>query len=133
MENPDILAIKELRKRDAEAAKSLDFETLRAIMSDEAVVMPPGEKPIVGKDELDDAYAKMAKVPKTYEILEYTIDFSEPEIVGDYAFEHGEIRGVTKHNEDGRIEHSNYHVLRVLRNEGHGAWKVYRAIWTPSG
>ena len=129
MSEQDIEAIKELRRRDATAAKAFDFDTLRSILSDEAVIMPPGEKPWSGKDELDAAYAQMAKAPNTYEIMEYTIDLSEPEIVGAHAFEHGEIRGMTRNTEDGSIEHARYRVMRILRKEG-DAWKVYRAIWT---
>ncbi|NET39741.1 MAG: DUF4440 domain-containing protein [Cyanothece sp. SIO1E1] len=128
--NSDIKAIKDLRERDAEAAKSLDLETLRSLVSDEAVLMPPGEKPLTGKAELDAAYAQMSNDPKSYEILEYAFDLSEPEIIGSFAFEHGAIRGVTRKIEDGTIENSSYHVLRILRKEGDKEWKVYRAIWT---
>ena len=130
MDNRDIKAIKELRERDAKAAKSGDFETLRSLMSDEAVVMPPGEKPLVGKADLDTAYAQMSQAPKTYEVLEYTLDLSEPEIAGSLAFEYGAIRGSTRNLKDGTIEQSNYHVLRILRKEAEEEWKVYRTIWT---
>ena len=133
MSNPDIKAIKELRDRDAKAAKSGDFETLRSIMSDEAVVLPPGEKPQVGKADLDAAFAQMSQAPKTYEILEYTFDLSEPEIIGSFAFEYGAIRGATRNLKDGRIEQSNYHLMRILRKEAGEEWKVYRTIWTSSG
>jgi len=65
-------------------------------MSDEAVVLPPGEKPQVGKADLDAAFAQMSQAPKTYETLEYTFDLSEPEIIGSFAFEYGAIRGATR-------------------------------------
>jgi ketosteroid isomerase-like protein len=106
MSNPDIKAIKELRDRDAKAAKAGDFETLRSIMSDEAVVLPPGGKPQVGKADIDAAFAEISQAPKTYEVLEYTFDLSEPEIIGSFAFEYGAIRGATRNLKDGKIEQS---------------------------
>ena len=56
-------------------------------MSDEAVVIPPGEKPLVGKADLDAAYVQMSNDPKSYENIEYAFDLSEPEIIGSFAFE----------------------------------------------
>lgn len=130
MSEHDIRAIKELRDRDAQAAKAGDFETLRSLISDEAVVMPPGRNAQVGKADINTAFAEMSEAPKTYEILEYTFDLSDPEIIGSLAFEHGAIRGTTRNLEDGTIEHSNYHVMRVLRKEAGDEWRVYRSIWT---
>jgi ketosteroid isomerase-like protein len=102
-------------------------------MSDKAVVLPPGEKPQVGKTDLDAAFAQISQAPKTYETLEYTFDLSEPEIIGSFAFEYGAIRGATRNLKDGSIEQSNYHVMRILRKEAGEEWKVYRTIWTTSG
>lgn len=56
MSDQNIKAIMELRKRDAEAAKSEDFETLRSIMSDDAVMLPPGGKRLEGKSAIDEAF-----------------------------------------------------------------------------
>ena len=133
MSDVDIKAIKELRIRDADAAKSGDFETLRSIMSDEAVVLPPGGKRQEGKADIDAAFSQMSQAPKQYEVLEYIIDLSEPEIVGIFAFEYGAIRGTTRNLQDDTIEKSDYHVVRILRKEDNDEWKVYRTIWTPSG
>jgi uncharacterized protein (TIGR02246 family) len=131
MHEADVQAIKALRARDAAAARAGDFATLRTIMSDEAVVLPPGGKPQVGKADLDASFARMAAAPRTHEVLAYTFDLSEPEIAGSFAFEHGAIRGAMRNLEDGTVEESSYHVLRVLRKEADGEWRVYRTIWAP--
>lgn len=130
MSTKDTEAILALRERDAAAAKAGDFETLRSILSDDAVVLPPGERPQIGKKDIDAAFAEMANAPETHKILDYILELSDPEIVGSYAFEHGAVHGTTRSLEDGKIEHANYHVLRVLRKESEGKWKVYRTIWT---
>jgi len=132
MSSADIAAIKQLRARDETASKAGDYATLRSIMSDEAVVLPPGGKPKVGKADLDATFAKLSGAPKTHEVLEYRFDFSEPEIIGDVAIEYGAIVGTMRNLADGVVSSPRYNALRVLRKEG-GQWRVYRTMWAPGG
>lgn len=129
----DVSAIKRLRERDATASQSGDFATLRAIMSHDAVVLPPGGKPQIGKAAIDAAFERAATSPRTYEVLEYRFDLSEPEIVGNIAVEYGLIRGSSRDLKSGEVTAAEYNVMRVLRKETDGQWRVYRTIWTPGG
>ena len=61
------------------------------------------------------------------------MEFEDVKIFGNFAVEWGAIRGATRDLGSGRITHSEYHVMRVLRRQSNGRWKVYRSIWTPSG
>lgn len=126
----DVEAIKALRARDAAACMAGDFATLRGIMSDDAVVLAPGEEPRAGKDALDEAFARMARMPRAHEVLEYRFELSEPEIVGHVAIEYGAIVGAMRRVTDGLVTHSRYNVLRVLRKEADGEWRVYRTLWS---
>ena len=133
MEEPtradDLRAIEELHRRDMRASREGDFATLRSLMSDDAVVMPPGGRVTRGGAALDASFARMAEGMRQVEVLAYELDFEEVEVVGDYAFEWGAIRGAMRALPDGPVERSSYKVMRVLRREPGGAWKVHRTIW----
>ena len=128
----DLAAIDALHRRDMAAARAGDFATLRSLIDDEAVMMPPGGKALHGKAALDASFAAMAKAPKAHEVLEYVLDFDEVVVAGDLAFERGTIRGAMKEIATGEVTRSQYHVMRVLRRQADGAWKVYRSIWAPT-
>ena len=129
----DLRAIEELHRRDMRASREGDFETLRSLMSDDAVVMPPGGRVTRGRADLDASFARMAEGMRQVEVLEYELDFEEVQVVGDYAFEWGFIRGAMRALPDGEVERSSYKVMRVLRREPDGAWKVHRTIWNEGG
>lgn len=61
IEQQEFKKISQLHQRDAEASKSGDFETLRSLMSEDAVLMPPGETWVRGSGALDQHYAPMAE------------------------------------------------------------------------
>jgi len=63
------------------------------------------------------------------EVLEYVLDFEEVKFLGDYAFEWGTIRGATRPKSSGEIEYSTYKVMRILKKQPDGEWKVHRSIW----
>lgn len=126
-------AIERLHRRDMQASREGDFETLRSLVDDEAVMFPPGGAVQRGAKDFDAAFARMRSSPKTQEVLEYQMEFEEVKIFGNYAFEWGAIRGATRDIATGRVNRSEYHVMRVLRRQSNGRWKVYRSIWTPSG
>lgn len=128
-EERDLRAIEELHRRDAAASRAGDFETLRSLMSDDAVVMPPGGKLKRGRAELDESFRRMADGVGAVEVLEYELDFEEVKVLGDYAFEWGTIRGAMRARDGGEVERSSYKVMRVLQKQPGGAWKVHRTIW----
>ncbi|MBX7152148.1 SgcJ/EcaC family oxidoreductase [bacterium] len=123
----DLEAIRRLHEKDMAASKQGDYQTLRSIMSDDAVVLPPGGKMIRGKDILDANFSKMKESMQTIEVLDYVLNFEEVQIIGDYAFEWGTISGSMK-TKNSDIMHSRYKVMRILRKEN-GEWKVFRTIW----
>ena len=55
------------------------------------------------------------------------------EAEGGYLFPYreGTIRGAMRDRTTGEIERSSYHVMRVLRREPDGTFRVYRSIWAP--
>lgn len=131
--NPGLQAIARLHRRDMLASAAGDFRALRALVDDEAVMFPPGGAPQRGAKEFDAAFARMAAAPRTHEVIHYRLDFEEVKVFGNYAVEWGAIRGATREIGTGRVVESEYHVMRVLRRQKNGSWKVYRSIWAPRG
>lgn len=125
----DLRAIEELHRADMAASKAGDFATLRTLMSDDAVMLPPGGRPVRGRAEIDASMARAEEAMRGVEVLEYVLDFEEVQIVGDYAFEWGWIRGSMRAREGGEAVASTYKVMRVLRRRPDGRWKVHRSIW----
>jgi uncharacterized protein (TIGR02246 family) len=124
----DWRAIERLHARDMEASRSADFETLRSVMTDDAVIPPPGGEPVCGKEELDASFGRTGDGMDQVEVLEYVLDFREVKILGDYAFEWGEIRGSMRQT-GGEPQRSAYNVMRILQRQPNGEWKVHRSIW----
>ena len=83
----DLRAIERLHQKDMEASRISDFETLRSVVTDDAVILPPGGEPIRGKEELDASFGRMGDGMGQVEVLDYVLDFREAKILGDYAFE----------------------------------------------
>jgi ketosteroid isomerase-like protein len=126
-------AIARLHRRDMRASAAGDFRALRALVDDEAVMFPPGAAPQRGAKEFDAAFERMAAAPKTHEVVSYRLEFEEVKVFGRFAVEWGAIRGATREIGTGRVIESEYHVMRVLRRQKNGSWKVYRSIWAPRG
>jgi uncharacterized protein (TIGR02246 family) len=124
-------AIERLHRRDMRASAAGDFAALRALVDDNAVMLPPGGAPQRGAKDFDATFERMNNSPRTHEVIEYRLEFEEVKIFGNYAVEWGAIRGATREIATGRVNQSEYHVMRVLRRQSNGSWKIYRSIWTP--
>ena len=124
----DLEAIERLHQKDVAASKARDARVLRALLTDDAVMMPPGSEWIRGKEELDRNFEEMTTQLSGVEILEYVQDFEEVQVVGDYAFEWGTVWGTTRSPEGEEI-HSTYTLMRILERQEDGEWKVHRSIW----
>lgn len=111
------------------ASKAGDYRTLRRLMSDDAVVLAPGGRILRGREALDASFEAMANHTPSSEVLDYRFDWREIEICGDYAFEWGYITGRERDMKDGKMSAQKRHVMRILKRESDGAWKVHRTLW----
>ena len=125
----DLARIEALHEADMRASKAGDYHTLRSIMSDDAVVLPPGGHLIRGREALDRSFAAMSARESPTEVLEYRFDWQEIRVLGDYAFEWGYIHGKEHHKTSGTISSELYQVMRILQRQADGSWKVHRTIW----
>ena len=125
----DLQRIDALHRADMEASQRGDLRTLRSLMSDDAVVLPPGGRMLRGREALDQSFARMAQAAPSTEVLEYRFEWHEVRVCGDYAFEWGYIVGRERSLDTGEETSERYHVMRVLERQRDGDWKVHRTIW----
>ena len=64
-----------------------------------------------------------------YEVTKYEHNFKERKIIGDWAFEWGTYISAAAPKDDGSPVESSGKLLRILKRQSDGEWKVARAIW----
>jgi ketosteroid isomerase-like protein len=65
-----------------------------------------------------------------YNILSYTQDWQQVfQVDSDYAFEWGFVSGRLQPAAGGKETEYRYKVLRVLKRDSDGNWKVHRTSW----
>jgi uncharacterized protein (TIGR02246 family) len=126
----DLRAIEDLHRRDVAANKAYDVEALASLWTDDVVTMPPAMSPIVGKKANRDLLEAVEPQAKQVDILEYDQKWEEIQILGDYAYEWGIFRSTVK-PKSGQSDpiKSEFRVMRVLKRQPDGGWKVHRSIW----
>ncbi len=120
--------IERLHQNDIAASKKRDFDALRALVSDDAVIFPEGGNVVRSKPEIDRWFLAMKKSMEDYEVLAYSMEFEEIQVHGDYAFEWAYTRESARNNRSGEIEKATSKLFRVLKRE-EGQWKIYRTMW----
>jgi uncharacterized protein (TIGR02246 family) len=123
--------IEELHQTDTKASMANDVDTLLSLWTDDGVMIRPGGEPVIGKKALTQAMGSYREQLKNITITQYVIDFKEVTIIGDHAYEWGEFhhKYFTKDNPGKEFEQKG-RLMRILRRQPDGQWKVARAIWT---
>lgn len=124
-------AIEQLHRKDWAASRSQDFETLLSLWTEDGVLFPPGRNPVVGKDALRAFFQEQKPELESVRILEYSHDFQEVMVMGDWAFEWGVFHGSAQSIEGGPVVQDSSRIFRVLSRQEDGSWKVARAVWQP--
>ncbi len=125
----DLAAIEKLHQKEQEASLKNDFKTLRSLIDDNAVVMPNGQDIVEGKDALDASFQTMKAAMSDYVVLKYKMDFQEIKVLGNYAYEWGTITGASRKKGSDEVYNTSYKIMRILKKEPNGEWKVYRSMW----
>jgi ketosteroid isomerase-like protein len=120
--------IEDLHRRDVAATKAEDFEALKSLMDEECLVFPPDGEPESGKNYLDGIRALADGSESHSMILELTQDWEEIIVLGDFAYEQGVVR-YSVSMEDGSSFRETQRLMRILRRQRDGVWRVFRAMW----
>lgn len=125
----DLEAINQLHRRDMEASKSWDVETLVSLWTDDIVSISQDGPPVVGKEANRNSLLKLKEASSDIDIVEYNLAFNEVKVVGDWAFEWGTFTGTIRSKDGGETSASSGKLLRVLKRDADGSWKVARTMY----
>ena len=128
-EAEDRAAIEQLHQDDIAGSLAFDVDKLTGTWDDEIVSMPPNSKPIVGKAANHEFLESQRKAMTNVEILAYEETWDEVRVMGDYAYEYGSIHSRIRQATAKDETPLDYSVMRVLKKQPRGAWKIYRTIW----
>lgn len=123
-----LTGIEDLHRRDIEASRTRDFETLLSLWTEDGVLLMPEMEPVVGKAALESYMDKQAAVSRTYTIREYEHSWQEIKIFDDWAFEWGNFSGEVEMVDSGEIVRQKGKLLRILKRQEDGSWKCARAM-----
>ena len=124
----DLEIIEALHRQDVAATKAGDFEALKSLMDEECVVYPPDSEPESGQAYLDSVRALADGSESQSMILELEQDWEEISVHGDFAYEQGVVRYAVQ-TEGGTSIQETQRLMRILRRQADGAWRVFRAMW----
>ena len=125
----DLAKIEQLHQTDMKAAKEGDIATLSSLMSDDFTLIALNAEPIIGKEANVKILDQQLKLQENYKVIEYIHDFKEVKIIDDWAYEWGTYRGTTVPIAGGEPIKESGKLMRILKKQSDGSWKITRAIW----
>ncbi len=125
----DLRAIDELHRKDQAATKAYDVAALTALWTDDVIAFPPNGQPIVGKKANTDNLNAGLEQSKLMDILDYNQKWEEVTIAGDYAYEWGTFYSMVALRSTAQTTKAEFKVMRVLKRQPDGNWKVHRSMW----
>ena len=128
-EAEDRQAIEDLHQDDIAGSLAFDIDKLTNTWDDDVISMPPGSQPIVGKAANHEYLQSQQKAMANVEILGYEEAWDEVRLLGDYAYEYGTIKSRIREQNAKDETPLEFNVMRVLKKQPSGSWKIYRTIW----
>jgi ketosteroid isomerase-like protein len=125
----DIDAINTLHQRDMEASKKWDVDTLASLWTDDIVTLSEAEPAVIGKASNRESVIRLRDQSRDLQITDYVLSFNEVKIVDDWAFEWGTYSGAVKPVAGGEELRSTGKLIRVLKKESDGTWRIARAMF----
>jgi uncharacterized protein (TIGR02246 family) len=123
-------SIEELHEKDKLASMNGDLETLFSLFTDDGILIPAEGDIIEGKEGLRNMLKQSLELYKDYIITECSQDFEEIKILDQYAYEWGTYSGKYKSKDSGKEITGSGKLMRILKQQADGSWKVFRTIWT---
>ena len=126
----DRVAIRRLHEADMRAVLAGDTAALMALWTDDIVSLAP-DGPVRRGRAANAAYlrATMAAA-RDVQPLEYRLELDSVELLGSYALEWGSYHGRSRVSSDGRVVSASGKLMRFLRKEADGTWRVARTMFT---
>jgi len=103
-----------------------DLNALISLFADDAVVMPPNDSPLFGKDEIRSWWEEYFEFFKIESSVETERDVT---VIGDQAFDRASFTVTIVPKKSGPCIRDDVRSLIVWRYEPDGAWKISHQIW----
>ena len=124
----DLLAIKALNQHDVDAVLATDVDAVMSQWTEDFVTLPPAGPIVRGRGANAALVQKGLDQLRAFEPLEFTVDFQEITVAGDYAFEWGTFRGTSRHRAQGSTVSFSGKLIRILQRQPDGSWKMHRTM-----
>ena len=125
----DKAAIGRLQERAIAANVAFDVTALVALWAEDGVLLAPQHEPIIGKSQLRGFYEAQHEAQANAEVLAYEEQWQEVRMVGDYAFQWGQVRSRTRSGQTKAENSVVLNAMRVLKREADGGWVIARAVY----
>ena len=109
-----------------DAMKANDAEALGRLVTEDAVLMPPHDQPVVGRQGVIDWFAGVVKQARTTAV---GVPQREVIMAGDVGIERGSFTWQVAPTGGGAPIEDRGNYLAVWRRQSDGSWKVTREIW----
>lgn len=108
-----------------DAMKANDGEALGRIVTDDVVLMPPNEQPVVGRVSIVQWFDDVVRQARTSDVQ---VPDREVIVAGDYGIERGSYVWTINPPNDSPLKlRGNF--LAIYQRQADGEWKVTRNIW----
>ena len=125
----DQAGIQKLQERFIAASTSFDVDGLVSLWTDDGVLLAPNHAPIVGADALRAYYEQQRDALGNADILAYDEQWQEVRIIGDYAYQWGQIQSRIRSGQNSPETTTAVNAMRILKRDEAGHWHVSRAIY----
>jgi len=121
----DVEAIESWTDEVMKAFNEGDLEAFMATIAEDAVYMPTGEPPLIGKEAIRNWYNEV------FDKISYdvTISSDEIEICGDWAIQRATWKGSWIQKDSGETTQFESKDIYIHRRQPDGSWKNSHAIW----
>lgn len=123
-------AIDAMHQRELEAARSGDTAGLVELWDADGTILPPEGPPVVGIDAIRTSLASSSRQRRFTQIVHYDVDVVDCVVVGTVAYEWGRYEAISRPRNGGSESAVSGKLLRVLRRQDDGTWRIARSIWT---
>ena len=120
----DLAAIEKLHKADEDCTLTQDPDCLTGLWSDDGINLGFSGPPVVGLKAIGEAYAKFRTERPDFQVLKYSTDIKDVQIVDEWAIEVGYTDATFKMSANAApVNFPKTRGMRLLKRQSDGSWK----------